>query len=182
MVKNKKLIFCLTATMMLVACKGKPSVSTQDAVKNQGGNQMVTTKAVEKNTKVKINYTLTVDQKVVDSSEGREPLSFVQGTGAIIPGLEEQLEGMRVGQKKSVTVSPEKGYGLAHPEAVQKVPKTAFQKGTDVQKGMAVHGQNNGHSFQATVVSVDKDGVTLDFNHPLAGKTLNFQVEVVDVQ
>lgn len=130
---------------------------------------------------VKINYTLTVDGKVVDSSQGKPPLAFVHGTGQIIPGLEEALMGMKAGEKKQVTVGPEKGYGPIDPKAQQKIPKNKFKDTKDLKVGVVVNGQSNGQPIQAKVVAVGPKDVTLDFNHPLAGKTLNFDVEVVEV-
>src|SRR4051812_21484363 len=129
---------------------------------------------VEKGKLVTMNYTLTVDNKVVDSSFGKKPMSFVAGSGQIIPGLDEQLIGMKIGEKKRVVVSPEKGYGLLNPNALQKVPLTAFRDTKNLKPGMAITGNNNGRPVQAKVVSVDKKTVTLDTNHPLAGKTLTF--------
>lgn len=137
---------------------------------------------IKKGSTVKINYTLTVDNQVVDSSTGGEPLTYVQGSGQIIPGLEEQLEGMKPTEKKHVTVSPEKGYGAQDPKAFHKVPRKAFQDGQKLKVGDIVSGDAGGQKFQAKIAGVDKEEITLDLNHPLAGKTLNFEVEVVDVQ
>lgn len=131
---------------------------------------------------VKIHYTLRVDGDVVDSSSGREPLSYVQGSGQIIPGLEEQLQGLKSGDKKSVQVPAEKGYGVHDPAAVQKVPKASFANAEQVHVGEVVQGRSGNDVFQATVTGVSESDVTLDLNHPLAGKTLAFDVEVVDVQ
>ncbi|MBV9079909.1 MAG: peptidylprolyl isomerase [Elusimicrobia bacterium] len=130
---------------------------------------------------VKIHYTLSVDGKTVDSSRNSAPLSFVCGTGQIIPGLEEQLKGLHVGDKKSVTVPPEKAYGPVRPEAVQKVPMKNFKGGGELKVGSTVTAQRGGRTIQAKVVAVDKKEVTLDLNHPLAGKTLNFDIEVVSI-
>ena len=132
---------------------------------------------------VKFHYTLTVDGKTVESSVGKEPLSAVLGSGQIIPGLEEALAGMKTGDKRTVTVSPENGYGPYHPERVTKVPKTAFKEMAGLKPGMVVSGNGrNGRAFQARVKAMDAKSVTLDMNHPLAGKTLSFDVEVVSVQ
>lgn len=136
---------------------------------------------IKKDAKVTIHYTLTVEGEVVDSSDGKEPFIYQHGAGEIVPGLEEELEGMKEGDKKSITVTPENGYGLSNPEAVQTVPKTAFQGGGELAVGEMVLGQAGGHEFQARIISMTDEEVTLDLNHPMAGKTLEFQVEIVAV-
>lgn len=139
--------------------------------------------AIEKGSKVSIHYHLKVDGTTVDSSEGRDPLTFVHGEGEIIPGLENELVGMNVGDKKNVTVPPEDGYGEHHEEGVQKVPRQAFKDADELNVGNIVAIQApDGQAFQATVTEIEGDSVTLDLNHPLAGKTLNFEVEVMDVE
>jgi FKBP-type peptidyl-prolyl cis-trans isomerase SlyD len=131
---------------------------------------------------VKINYTLKVDNQVMDSSANRGPMPYVQGQHHIIPGLEEEMVGMKVGEKKHVTVAPEKGYGQLDPNAKQKIPKKAFGNTKGLKPGMMVTGSNGGRPIQAKVLEIGKDDITLDFNHPLAGKTLEFDVEVVSVE
>ena len=136
---------------------------------------------VEKGKLVTMNYTLTVDNNVVDSSIGKKPMSFVEGSEQIIPGLDEQIMGMKVGDKKHVIVPPEKGYGPLNPNALQKVPLTAFRDTKGLKPGMMITGNNGRRPIQAKVVSIDKKEVTLDMNHPLAGKTLNFDIEIVAI-
>jgi FKBP-type peptidyl-prolyl cis-trans isomerase SlyD len=131
---------------------------------------------------VKLNYTLTVENKVVDASAGRGPLTYVQGSGQIIPGLEEQLVGLKAGDKKQVVVSPEKGYGIIDPKAFTKVPRKAFKDTSKMKVGSVVSGQKGGQQFQAVISAIGPTEITLDLNHPLAGKTLNFNIEVLDVQ
>lgn len=132
---------------------------------------------------VSIDYKLTVDGKVVDQSKEGQPLSYVQGSQQIISGLEEALAGLKKGDKKSVSISPEKGYGVRDDKALQKVPASAFGDDSGKLKvGEVVSGKVNGQEFQAVIAKMDKDFVTLDLNHPLAGKTLNFDVEIVNVQ
>lgn len=143
----------------------------------QKGGEMI-----QAGSQVKFNYTLRVDGQVVDSSEGREPLSYVQGRGDIIPGLEEEMAGLKAGDKKQVSIAPEKGYGTHNPQAVQKVPKANFGEAKGLKVGDLVRGQAGGREFRARVTEIGAKDVTLDLNHPLAGKTLNFDVEVVEVQ
>jgi FKBP-type peptidyl-prolyl cis-trans isomerase SlyD len=131
---------------------------------------------------VAIHYTLTNnDGQVLDSSAGREPLFYLHGFGNLIPGMEEGLEGTAKGDKLSLKISPEKGYGLRDEEAVQQVPKSAFG-GNDVQVGMQFRAGNEQGQYIVTVVEVAEETVTVDANHPLAGVELNFEVEVMDVR
>ncbi len=139
-------------------------------------------KKIEEGSTVKFHYTLTVDGAPVDSSVGKEPMSFVQGSPQIIPGLQEQMMGMMVGEKKSVDVAPEKAYGMPNPNAVQKVARTIFKDIKDLKVGSMVKGQSGNQPIQARVIEIGKKEVTLDMNHPLAGKALHFDVEVVDIQ
>lgn len=146
------------------------------------------TGAVERNTmikegsEVKLHYTLTVEDEVIDSSRQRgEPISYVHGQGQIVPGLEEQLEGMAAGDTKKADVPPEKGYGPRRPDAMQTVPKGSFQDPSGLKQGDVVSGQAQGQPFQATVAEVGEEEITLDLNHPLAGKTLHFDVEILEV-
>lgn len=132
---------------------------------------------------VGMDYTLTVDGKVVDSSEGREPLHYVHGSGQIIPGLEQALTGLKAGDSKEVTVAPEQGYGTADPSAIVEVPKTQLPPNVTPAVGMALRGQTpEGEGFAATIKEIKADSVVLDLNHPLAGKTLHFKVKITDVK
>jgi FKBP-type peptidyl-prolyl cis-trans isomerase SlyD len=136
---------------------------------------------VQKGKLVTMNYTLFVDSAVVDSSVGKKPLTFIEGSGQIIPGLDEQLTGLKIGDKKHVVVPPEKGYGAVNPRAVQKVPLSAFGNTKGLKPGMMVGGTSQGRRVQAKVVSIAKDTITLDMNPPLAGKTLTFDIEIMDI-
>jgi FKBP-type peptidyl-prolyl cis-trans isomerase SlyD len=136
---------------------------------------------IKKGSTVKIHYTLSVDGVILDSSPEGDPLAYVQGSGQIIPGLEEELEGLKSGDKKEVTVAPEKGYGMVDPNAFQKVPKAAFDNAPGLKVGDIVSGQLGEQTFNAVISQISLEEITLDFNHPLAGKTLRFAVEVVEV-
>ena len=131
---------------------------------------------------VKVNYTLTVDGTVVDSSKGREPLEFKAGSHQMIPGFEKAVMGMKVGEKKSFKVSPADGYGMEDPRAIQEIPKNQLPAGITPKAGMTLYAQSKtGQRIPVRVVDVKKDVVVMNFNHPLAGKTLNFDVEVVEI-
>lgn len=130
-----------------------------------------------------IHYTLKDDSgAVLDSSSGGEPLAYLHGAGNIVPGLEKALEGKGEGEKFSVKVAPEEGYGVRDENMVQKVPRRAFQGVKDIRAGMRFNAQTpNGHAT-VTVVSVMGDMVTIDGNHALAGQNLNFDIEVTKVR
>ena len=132
------------------------------------------------NSVVGIEYELTEAGKneVLDSNKGSAPLEFVMGKGQIIPGLEKGLVGMSEGDTADILVKAEEAYGLRDDEAVQKLPKEQFE-GIELQKGMSLYGQGQqGETIQVTVVDFDDKEVTVDFNHPLAGKDLMFNVTV----
>jgi FKBP-type peptidyl-prolyl cis-trans isomerase SlyD len=134
---------------------------------------------ISKNKVAAIHYKLTNNEgEVIDSSEGRDPLYYLHGAGNLIIGMEEGLEGKTPGDKFSLKITPEKGYGELDPSMVQKVPKTAF--GTqEVKPGMKFSTNQGG---VVTVTEVGNDDVTVDANHPLAGVELNFDVEVMEVR
>ena len=126
-----------------------------------------------------IHYTLKDNTgKVLDSSEGKEPLYYLHGAGNLILGMEEGLEGKVVGDKFLLKISPEKGYGVKDSSLTQKVPRSAFgdQK---VEKGMQFQTNQGG---VVTVTEIGLDTITVDANHPLAGVELNFDVEIVNVR
>ena len=132
---------------------------------------------------VTIHYTLKNSEgKVLDSSEGGDPLAYIHGNGNIIPGLEEALEGKSAGDKLEVQVAPDKGYGQHDPSLIQNVPKRAFQGVPQDQPGMRFTAQTEQGPRQVVVTRVAGDMVTVDGNHPLAGQTLNFNVEVAEVR
>ncbi|SFU40542.1 FKBP-type peptidyl-prolyl cis-trans isomerase [Halomonas korlensis] len=138
---------------------------------------------IEQNSVVAIHYTLTNDAgEVLDSSEGREPLTYLHGAGNIIPGLEKELEGHAAGEKVHATVAPEEGYGEKQSQLVQEVPRDAFQGVESVEPGMQFQAQTEGGPLMVTVTQVEGDTVVVDGNHPLAGQTLNFDVEIAEVR
>lgn len=132
---------------------------------------------------VSIHYTGTLDDgSMFDSSAGRDPLTFQMGEGQIIQGLEAALEGMAVGETKTVTIPAEQAYGPRHEEAVQDVPREMIPDHIPLDPGTALQMQTpNGSMMPVTVTAVTDETVTLDANHPLAGKALTFAVEVVSV-
>lgn len=137
---------------------------------------------IKEGSKVAIDYTLTVDGKVADTSKGRGPLEYVQGAGHIITGLEKALLGLKPGDKKSVDVPAKEAYGEVNPDAKRKVPRSAIQNIENIKVGDVVGASNGEHSFRAVVSQVTSEEVELDFNHPLAGKDLHFDVEIISVK
>lgn len=139
--------------------------------------------AIHKGSQIAFDYTLTVDGKVIESSKGRAPLKYTQGDGTMIPGLEKQLEGMKAGEEKKVEVKPEEAYGYPLSEAVKEVPLSSLPKGIKPEVGMVLEGADaKGRRFPARITEVKKDTVKIDLNHPLAGKTLLFDVKIVSVK
>ena len=130
-----------------------------------------------------MHYTLKDDQGIVlDSSEGKTPLAYIQGAGNIIPGLEKQLEGKAIGDKINAVVAPEEGYGTRHDNLVQVVSSQGFQGDEELTEGMQVQVETNNGVSIALVTKIDGEDVTLDLNHPLAGMTLHFDVEITNVR
>jgi len=130
-----------------------------------------------------IHYTLTNDAgEVLDSSREAEPLAYLHGAGNIVPGLESALSGKQVGDRLNVKVAPAEGYGERDEALVQEVPRRAFQGISEIKPGMAFTAQSNRGAMRVVVTRVVGDMVTVDGNHPLAGETLNFDVEVTEVR
>jgi FKBP-type peptidyl-prolyl cis-trans isomerase SlyD len=135
------------------------------------------------NTVVSMHYTLTGESgEVLDSSIGQEPLVFLSGAQNIIEGLDAALQGKAIGEKVSVTVKPEEGYGPVYQEMIQEVPRENFQGVDVIEVGMQFMAQTPNGEQPVTVIAVAEEGVTLDGNHPLAGQTLSFDVEILDVR
>jgi FKBP-type peptidyl-prolyl cis-trans isomerase SlyD len=134
---------------------------------------------ITKNKVAAIHYTLRDNEgTIIDSSEGREPLHYLHGAGNLIMGMEEGLEGKGQGDKFSLKIAPEKGYGEKDDSLVQKVPRSAFGD-QEVKPGMRFSTNQGG---VVTVTNVGLESVTVDGNHPLAGVELNFAVEVIEVR
>ena len=132
---------------------------------------------------VTIHYTLKDDDgTVLDSSAGSEPLAYIQGHGNLVSGLEKALEGKPDGANVAVSVAPEEGYGKYEAGLIQRVPKRTLQGAGEVRKGMQFQARTPEGMRLFTVTGIVGDMVTLDGNHPLADKTLHFDVQVVGVR
>ena len=135
---------------------------------------------VEDGQVVSMDYTLRVDGEVVDTSDGQAPLEFIQGTGNIIPGLERELYGLTIGASKKVSVAAADAYGELDPEAYADVPRAEFPNNIPLEKGIQIQLRDQSNNpMYARIDTFTDESVKLDFNHPLAGKTLNFDVTIV---
>lgn len=132
---------------------------------------------------VSIEYTLRLDdESVVATNVGGDPLTYTHGAHQIVTGLESGLDGMKAGETRSVTVSPEQGYGEPDPKAFQEVSKEQVPSDA-MNVGTSLRGRDaQGNEVRARIAEVRDSSVLLDFNHPLAGKTLHFEVKVVNIQ
>lgn len=137
----------------------------------------------KKGDNVSIHYTGTLnDGTKFDSSEGREPLAFVLGSSQIIPGFSDAVEGMSVGESKTVTISSDKAYGERSPEMVQEIPRSNIPEDIELVEGLALSASGpEGQQINFKVISFNDDTVTLDGNHPLAGQELTFALELISI-
>ena len=139
--------------------------------------------SIETNHVVSIHYTLKGDAgEVIDSSLGGQPLAYLHGHGNLVPGLERELTGKSAGDKLQVKIPPADGYGEYDPQLVQRVPRRAVKGVANVRVGMRLQAQTGQGPRPVTVTHITGDMVTLDGNHPLAGKHLNFDVEIAAVR
>lgn len=140
--------------------------------------------SIGKNKVVTINYTLK-DEKgtVIDSTENNPPFSYLSGNHQILPGLEEKIDEMIIGSSKNVVLEPKDAYGEFKDDAVQKINKKEFPEGTNLEKGMNfVANTPEGQQMPFYIQEIEGEEITIDFNHPLAGQKLEFDVKLVDVR
>jgi len=137
---------------------------------------------VEKGKEVSFEYILTVDGEVVDQSKEGGPMKYTHGKGDIIPGLERQLQGLQQGDERIITVLPEEAYGAINPEAFQEVNRSSLPQTVTPQVGLLLEGRDEeGRTFQGMISELKQDSVMVNFNHPLAGKTLFFKIKIVSI-
>ncbi len=138
---------------------------------------------IKKHSVVTLHYTLKDEQgNVLDSSTEDHPLAYIHGTGSLIPGLELHLEGLAAGDSSFVSVAPEDGYGKREEQNVQEVSKREFGDTEGLEVGSQVWVSLPDQDIPAIVTAIEADTVTLDLNHPLAGKTLLFDVKIVEIR
>ena len=132
---------------------------------------------------VTFHYTLTDGSgRVLDSSLGNDPLTYLQGSGQIVPGLELQMAGHVAGDKFDAVVAPGDGYGASDPALVHVISRAQLQGVDDLEVGMQFQAEGGRHPTTVTITRIEGDDVTVDANHPLAGATLHFAIEVTDVR
>lgn len=132
---------------------------------------------------VRIHYTGTLDDGTeFDSSAGREPLEFALGGGQVIPGFDSAVDGMAVGDSKTVTISPDDAYGQRHEQLVQQVPRNTLPDNIEPAVGTQLQSQSpDGQVMNLVIVEVEEESITLDANHPLSGQALTFAIELVEI-
>ena len=132
---------------------------------------------------VRIHYTGTLaDGTQFDTSDGRDPLEFALGGGQVIPGFDSAVDGMAVGENKSVTIQPDQAYGERHEQLVQQVPKNALPEDMEPAVGMQLQSQSpDGQVMNLVITDVADETITVDANHPLAGQALTFAIELVEI-
>src|SRR5690606_3679411 len=135
-----------------------------------------------------MDYELRIDGEVADTSEDGDPIVFLQGAGQIISGLEKAIYGLKAGDKKVITVQPQDGYGEIDTDSIVDVPRDEFPADFPLEVGVEItvdtdsEDEDVEEEMEATIVAVKDDAVTLDFNHPLAGKVLEFSIEILEVR
>jgi FKBP-type peptidyl-prolyl cis-trans isomerase SlyD len=143
---------------------------------------------IAKNAVVSVAYELTVEGNVMDKSQDGEPLVFLSGVGAMIPGFESQLQGLAKGEPYKISIEPKDGYGEYNPEAIVTLPQDTFKVEGELQKDILFVGNiipmqdQNGNPMEGEVKEILETEVKLDFNHKLSGKTLEFVGEIIDVR
>ena len=132
---------------------------------------------------VRIHYTGTLeDGTQFDSSDGRDPLEFALGGGQVIPGFDSAVDGMAVGENKSVTIQPDQAYGERHEQLIQQLPKSALPEDMEPAVGMQLQSQSpDGQVMNLVITDVADETITVDANHPLAGQPLTFAIELVEI-
>ncbi len=138
---------------------------------------------IQENSFVALEYTLKIDSgETVDKSEAGDPLSFIMGSGQMIPGLERQVIGMEAGQSAVITVIAEEAYGPSRPDLLREVPRSSFPDDADLAPGMVFEANGPHGAIPMLVKEISADTVTVDLNHPLAGQQLTFDIRVAEVR
>lgn len=138
---------------------------------------------IQKGNKVTVHYTGTLDDGTIfDSSEGHDPLTFEAGAGQLIKGFDDAVIGMQKGEEKQIKIAPNEAYGERDETLTQKVPREALPKDKEPEKGMMLGlVAPDGQQMAAQIIEVEEKTVTIDLNHPLAGKTLNFKIRIMEI-
>lgn len=138
---------------------------------------------IKQGDKVKVEYTGTFESgEVFDSSKGRDPLEFEVGARQVIPGFDQAVVGMKKGEEKEVSIKPKDAYGEPRPELKQDIPRSSLPQDQEPKEGMGLMLSSPQGKIPAKIINVTEEKVTIDMNHPLAGRTLNFKIKVVDIK
>jgi FKBP-type peptidyl-prolyl cis-trans isomerase 2 len=139
---------------------------------------------IEKGKKVRLDYSLIVEGQEIDSSLGKFPVEYTHGDGGILPGLEERLEGLKQGDEKKIILKPENAYGHSDPNAIKEVSKAVLLKDAEIKVGSRVKLKSHeGKTVEGSILEIKNgDKVLVDFNHPFAGKILQFDIKILQVQ
>ena len=139
---------------------------------------------VKKGDRVKVQYTGTLqDGTIFDKSKEGEPLEFTVGSGQLIPGFDKAVEGMKLNEEKKVTIKPEDAYGKRDETAIREYLKDALPENFKPEKGMVIRLQDqSGRAIPGTITDINENSITIDLNHPLAGKDLTFNIKVVGIE
>ena len=178
----KTALACMAALALILAgCAQQPSAATGNVVNSGGqdnGDGTMGTGIVETGDTVKVEYVGTfTDGNIFDKSEGGAPLEFVVDGGGIIPGFNVAVKGLKLNDEKNFSILPEQAYGPVNEEAKIWVPKTDIPSDINLSVGLTLMSQNG----PVTIIDMNADSVKIDFNHPMAGKTLNFWIKVVGI-
>lgn len=133
---------------------------------------------------VTIDFTLTLDDgQVADTTQGDMPLRFLAGSGQLLPGLEDALMGLQVGDEREITLAPADGYGEWDEDALEEIERSEFPEDMELEEGLPIEiTDSEGETYEASVHELRDDVVVLDYNHPLAGETLQFHVKILDIR
>ncbi|MBA7535974.1 FKBP-type peptidyl-prolyl cis-trans isomerase SlyD [subsurface metagenome] len=139
---------------------------------------------IKKGDRVKVQYTGSLnDGTIFDKSKEGEPLEFTVGSGQVIPGFDKAVEGMKLNEEKKVTLKPEDAYGKRDETAIREVPKNSLPENFKPEKGMMIRLQDQtGRPIPGTVTDITENNITVDLNHPLAGKDLTFDIKVIGIE
>jgi len=140
-------------------------------------------KVIQPDSEVVMHFTLKLeDGTVADSSQGEEPMQFVMGDGSMVTGLERALYGLKIGEKQSVRIGPDDSFGLRDPENVRQMAREEFPADMPLEPGTVIEFEmQNGEPLAGMIIEVQKENVSVDFNHPLAGHEVTFDVEILDI-
>ena len=190
LIKVSLLLFLIMGSVLINGCGRKeekqPSVKEAEKmlprkiIPEKEGEKIV----VKKGDRIKVQYTGTLqDGTIFDKSKEEEPLEFTVGSGQIIPGFDKAVEGMKLNEEKKVTIKPEDAYGKRDETAIREYLKKALPENFKPEKGMVIRLQDQtGRAIPGTIIDITENTITIDLNHPLAGKDLTFNIKVVGIE